>query len=49
MFFIISDSYELRYKFQEGVTVDPDSVAAKFSKKAHTLTLTIGKVRCNFK
>lgn len=44
-----SPNYELRYKFQEGVTVDPDSVAAKFSKKAHTLTLTIGKVRCNFK
>jgi len=38
-----SPNYELRYKFLHGVTVDPDQVAAKFSKKAHTLTLTIGK------
>ena len=44
-----SPNYELRYKFQDGVTVDPDQVAAKFSKKSHTLTLTIGKERCNVK
>lgn len=34
-------SYEIRYKFLHGVTVDPDSVAAKFSKRNHTLTLTL--------
>ena len=47
-FLLCSYSYEIRYKFTDGVTVDPDSVRAKFSKKNHTLTLTLEKKRCNF-
>mmetsp|Transcript_39400 Transcript_39400/g.51569 ORF Transcript_39400/g.51569 Transcript_39400/m.51569 type:complete len:90 (+) Transcript_39400:1170-1439(+) len=43
-----SPNYEIRYKFTDGVTVDPDSVRAKFSKRAHTLTLTLTKALCNF-
>jgi len=30
-----SANYELRYKFEKGVTVDSDSVKAKFSKTKH--------------
>lgn len=30
-----SPNYELRYKFEKGVTVDSDSVKAKFSKTKH--------------
>lgn len=38
-----SPNYEIRYKFLKGVEVDPDSVTAKFSKKNHTLTLTLSR------
>ena len=40
-----SKNYELRYKFENGVHVDPDSVRAKFSKTKHTLTLTIDTIK----
>lgn len=39
-----SANYEMRYKFSNNVQVDPDSVAAKFSKRNHTLTLTLTRV-----
>ena len=41
---VFSYSYELKYKFPAGTQVDPDSVAAKFSKRNHTLTLTLTRV-----
>ena len=40
-----SKNYELRYKFENGVHVDPDSVRAKFSKTKHTLTLSIDTIK----
>ena len=40
-----SDNYEFNKKFTDFL-VDEDSIKAKFSKKAKTLTLTIDKIEC---